>query len=128
MFCQIFEPTSYVGQQPGDPGLLRLGRPELDVLLGHFGVAKTSRDGTRHEPVVCEESCRQEFLTFKRAAVCQRDECGESGPAGLLEQMFHPSTGLQTLTRGKCYSFSQFSRRTITVTVVQHCCGDELMC
>ena len=109
MCCQIFEPTFYAGQQPTDPGLLSLGRPEMDVLLGHFGVPKTSRDGTRHAPVVCEESCRQELLTFKRAAVRQRDACGERRPTGLLEQMFHPCTGLQTLTRGKCYSYSQFN-------------------
>ena len=29
---------------------------------------KTSRDGTLHVAVICEETCRQELLTFKRAA------------------------------------------------------------
>ena len=108
MFCQIFEPTFYAGLQPGDAGLLRLGRQELDTLLRHFGEEKTSRDGKVHPPVICEETCRQEFLIFKRAAVRHRDACVETerGLAGMLEEMFSPSTGLQTLTRGKCYTFS----------------------
>ena len=89
VFCQISEPTFYAGHQPADAGLLCLGRPVLDVLLGHFGAPKTSRDGTRHSAVVCEESCRQEFLTFKRAVVRHRDVCDE-GTAGMLEEMFHP--------------------------------------
>ena len=102
VFCQIFEPTFYAGLQPADAGLLRLGRQELDVLLLQFGVPKTSSDGKLHDAVICAETCRQEFLTFKRAAVCHRDVCGERGPAGMLEEMFSPSRGLQTLMRGKC--------------------------
>ena len=89
MFC--FEPTFYAGLQPTDAGVLRLGRQELDALLRHFGETKTSRDGKVHPPVICEETCRQEFLTFNRAVVRHRDACGERGPAGML---FSPSTGL----------------------------------
>ena len=84
--CQIFEPTFYAGLHPVDAGLLCLGRQELDMLLGHFGEPKTSCDGMIHAAAICEESCRQEFLTFKRAAVRQRDECGQSRPAGMLEK------------------------------------------
>ena len=107
VFFQIFGPTYYAGLQPADAGLLRLGRQELDMLLIHFGVPKTSRDGKVHDAVICAETCRQEFLTFKRAAVRHRDACSERGPAGMLEEMFSASTGLQTLTRGKCQSFSK---------------------
>ena len=92
-FCQIFEPTFYAGLQPADAGLLRLGRQELDVLLLQFGVPKTSRAGKLHDAVICAETCRQEFLTFKRAAVRHRDVCGERGPAGMLEELFSASTG-----------------------------------
>ena len=45
-----------------------LGSQELDVLSGHFGEPKTSCDGTLHVAVICEETFRQELLTFKRAA------------------------------------------------------------
>ena len=86
VFCQIFEPTFYAGLQPADAGLLRLGRQELDMLLGHFGVPKTSHDGKLHDAVICAETCRQEFLTFKRAAVHHRDACSERGRAGMWQK------------------------------------------
>ena len=113
-----------------DAGLLRLGSQELDVLLGHFGEPKTSCDGMIHVAAICEESCRQEFLTFKRAAVRQRDKCGQSRPAGMLGKKKRCSPLYRTANPYAWQVLQPFSiqlsraRRTTTVTVVMSYCVD----
>ena len=41
------------------------GRDDLEVIILHFGEKKTASDGTEHDPLVCQDATKEEWLMFK---------------------------------------------------------------
>ena len=78
MFCQIFEPTSTLdcNQQM----LACYAWVDKSWTCCSDTLAYPSRAETAcalHTPAICEETCRQEFLTLKRVAEHHRNACEE---------------------------------------------------
>ena len=74
---QIFESSQYHDLETDNPRLLPLGWIELTTLLANLDAPKKNPDGGVLQPLVCSDTCEQEFLIYKWVAVRSRDACGQ---------------------------------------------------
>ena len=92
-FWQIFEPSAY----PADMDeMLFCGNRHLETLLHHYGSRQENVDGDVFDPLVDEDTCRGEFLPFKRLVFTHRggdDEGSLHRPSQLMASIFSGSSG-----------------------------------
>nr|XP_006822498.1 PREDICTED: zinc finger protein 862-like [Saccoglossus kowalevskii] len=86
---QIFEPASY----PPEDRLLNWGVDYLEVLLEHYGLPKTNKNGEQFAPIIDSDVVRAEFLPFKKLVSHNRGEMQEDHfhfytPTKLMEKIF----------------------------------------
>lgn len=96
-YLQIFDPQSY---QTDDSVLGHWGIGDLNILLDHYGKAKSNREGLRFPPLVDGDQCRGEFLPFKRLLHRNRGEYREDSNGGRYFHVFRPGQLLPKLFGG----------------------------